>query len=263
MEPDFLFKISSAAVKMDFLFDRLMTNACWFHDDKELESVLKNLFESGFDGTFGISADAWHGQNPEDLSIFIKTVFDIWNCKDCVEILTVDNIDKTKPEELFGSIAKYLNADYIHKKGYSDCITNKHPDKTATDYYDSQILHINIVNIPYSSGAFEPAWENGSWFKDDFCAGPGNVFYVHSDGTIAACCGFANENENLIIGSIKDDYNDLMKKAKSNSFIRLCHEEGLGTFRTKLEKKGIKFPGTTMDMCFFCDWLFHNDLADQ
>ena len=50
------------------------------------------------------------------------------------------------------------------------------------------------------------AWQAKRWFKDDYCEGPGNIFYVHSDGNIAPCCGFANENPQLFIGKITDSF---------------------------------------------------------
>jgi hypothetical protein len=114
---------------------------------------------------------------------------------------------------------------------------------------------INIIRVPYSPAAGENAWTAAEWFEDDFCRGPGNVFYVHPDGRIAVCCGFANENPQLIIGDVRrDDYRSLMRHASASPFVRACYSTGLATTRSRLEARGHRFPGKTADPCFFCDY---------
>ena len=71
------------------------------------------------------------------------------------------------------------------------------------------------------------AWQSKKWFKDDYCQGPGNIFYVHTNGKIAPCCGFANEEPALFIGSICDSYEKLMQNAKENPMIKSCFNTGL------------------------------------
>jgi radical SAM protein with 4Fe4S-binding SPASM domain len=120
---------------------------------------------------------------------------------------------------------------------------------------------LNIVRVPFSASAEEGAWGASAWFEDDFCRGPGNVFYVHPDGRVAVCCGFANENPQLVIGNIrKDDYRSLMRRASQNAFVRACYEAGLGATRERLEAAERRFPGKTGDPCFFCDYCAKNSI---
>jgi hypothetical protein len=121
---------------------------------------------------------------------------------------------------------------------------------------DGSGIDIPIQAIPYSpphdDGA---AWEASAWFADDWCAGPGNVLYVHPDGAVAVCCGFANERDELIAGHISEGAEALVAAARGNAHVRACYETGLGAWREKLSADGIKFPGKTGDICQFCDWL--------
>ncbi|MCX7024264.1 MAG: hypothetical protein NT080_06550 [Spirochaetes bacterium] len=263
LEPDFLCDVSRAAVELDFVFDRLMTNACWFTDGNELREILERLFDAGFDGTFGVSADAWHGQDPATLWLFIRTVFETWGRKDRVEIVSVQAADGSPATGLYEALAPRLGGSVtMEDDGQPAIVNERFLDKPDTGEDEPDALRIGIVSVPYSASADEEAWGNGPWFEDDRCAGPGNVFYVHPDGSVAACCGFANENEALIIGNIATDgYDGLMRRAGDNGFVRSCYGTGLGAARAELEKGGIIFPGTTADRCFFCDWLCREGLA--
>jgi hypothetical protein len=78
---------------------------------------------------------------------------------------------------------------------------------------------------------------------------------VHPDGNVAVCCGFANENPELIAGNILDGPGALISSARKMPHVRRAYEEGLGALRVNLEAEGLVFPGKTDDMCFFCDWL--------
>lgn len=108
----------------------------------------------------------------------------------------------------------------------------------------------------------EHAWKAKKWFKDDYCEGPGNIFYVHSNGNIAPCCGFANENPELFIGKITDSFETIMNNAKNNKLVKICFETGLGKYRHQIKKQmhhtGKKFPGKCNDICSFCDYVCKN-----
>lgn len=108
----------------------------------------------------------------------------------------------------------------------------------------------------------EHAWKAKKWFKDDYCEGPGNIFYVHSNGNIAPCCGFANENPELFIGKITDSFETIMNNAKNNELVKICFETGLGKYRHQIKKQmrhtGKKFPGKCNDICSFCDYVCKN-----
>ena len=123
---------------------------------------------------------------------------------------------------------------------------------------------IPVYTLPRTYTSEDPrAWQARRWFKEDYCEGPGHILYVHADGNIAPCCGFANENPALFIGTIKDSISDIMEKAGQNKMIKLCYEEGLSHFRRHglkkiLRAKKEKLKGKCGDICSFCDYICKN-----
>lgn len=85
----FLCQIVKAAVENDCIFDRLMTNAVWWHTEEELKNTLQNLYAAGFDGTFGVSFDVFHGENSKKAAAFIKCVEEIWQNRNMVSLVLV------------------------------------------------------------------------------------------------------------------------------------------------------------------------------
>ncbi|OHD24832.1 MAG: hypothetical protein A2Y38_18765 [Spirochaetes bacterium GWB1_59_5] len=258
---DFLVDVTKAALDRGFYFDRLMTNGDWWKTEAELRSALEAVYGAGFDGVLGLSWDTYHGQQPERITTFLKAVFEVWGRKDAVEILSVRSPDEGaflrdiesvaaalggKAETLAGEPSRIVDAVFLTR-------SNADPD-------DGKGLIVQVQRFPRSRSAEEGAWEASKWFVDDFCAGPGNVFYVHPDGQVAPCCGFANENQALIIGTIWDSYDTLMANAAANAQVVACYETGLGAVRNRLEAEGRKFPGKTDDICFFCDTLCRRKL---
>ncbi len=256
LEPEFLCRVSRAAVDLDMTFDRLMTNAVWFESEAHLRSTLTALHEAGFDGTFGVSADAYHGQPVGDLALFFQAVFEIWGRKDGCEIIAVVEPGGRAPADMFENLAGRLGGRLLREDGEPFSIVNDaFLNRSAEAADSSAALMVNIVRVPYAPSAEENAWTAPDWFEDDFCRGPGNVFYVHPDGRVAVCCGFANENPQLVIGDVRrDDYRSLMRRASQSPFVRTCYETGLAAARARLEERGTRFPGKASDPCFFCDY---------
>ena len=260
LRPDFLAAVSATAVAKGLYFDRLMTNGVWFSDDRDLEDVLKTLFDAGFDGTFGLSSDSYHGQDPERLAVFLRTVFRIWNRRDCAEILSVRSAEDGSWMEGLGVLADRLGGRLEIRDGEPTAIADASP--RGEEAAAGETLDIPIFRFPRSASADEQAWGARRWFRDDFCEGPGNVLYVHPDGSVAVCCGFANENPSLIIGNVRDDdYESLLAAAAANPHVRLCYEKGLDARRRELEASGTRFPGMTDDVCFFCDYISRKGLV--
>jgi hypothetical protein len=137
--------------------------------------------------------------------------------------------------------------------------------RKPADPDDGAGLSIPILRFTRSYGADESgsagAWSAEAWFEDDYCEGPGQLLYVHPDGRVAPCCGFANERPELILGHIRDGYTALIEAAARLPQPRACYELGLGARRAKLEAGGLRFPGRTQDICFFCDWLCSKGLG--
>jgi MoaA/NifB/PqqE/SkfB family radical SAM enzyme len=262
LRPDFLCDVVRAAVGLDMVFGRLMTNGVWAESPQDLERTLSALHEAGFDGTFGVSVDSYHAQVTEELTRFFQTVFSVWGRRDRCEIISVMTSDGETPKGRFESLAEKLGGRLLLEDGEPFSIVNEaFLDRTEAADGESTAMMINIIRVPYSPAAEENAWDSTVWFEDDYCRGPGNVFYVHPDGRVAVCCGFANENPGLIIGRIPNDgYRELMRRAGASPVVKACYETGLAAVRERLEANEVKFPGKTNDPCFFCDYCAKKNL---
>jgi hypothetical protein len=282
LEADFLCEVTQAAVRLDFIFDRLMTNAVWYRDESHLRAVLGRLFDAGFDGTIGVSVDSYHGQEAAALAPFFEAVFELWGRKDCAEINWVASKDDVPLFAKFDELARRLGGALVFEDGLpaliadpddpgladgsdlADQAESDFPGSEDPGFDDREALSIPFLRIAYSPPAETAAWKDRRWFDEDFCQGPGNVFYVHPDGRIAACCGFANENSDLILGRLGiDDYESLMRAAASKPHIEHCYHTGLASTRASMEADGIRFPGKVSDPCVFCDYLCKKGLSGR
>jgi len=253
---DFLVEVTRAAVARGLFFDRLMTNGDWWADVPDLRAGLSAVCEAGFDGIIGLSWDAYHGQSPERMFTFMHEVFEVWARKDAVEILSVRSPDDTALFRDFDAVSGRLGGLTERMAGEpSRMVDSAFLARSQSDPDDGVALSVPVQRFPRSRLAGEGAWDASRWFVDDYCAGPGNVFYVHPNGSVAPCCGFANENAALSIGTIRDSYDALMEQAAANMQVKACYETGLGAVRKRLEAEGRRFPGKTDDICFFCDYL--------
>jgi hypothetical protein len=262
LEPAFLAAVIEKTVDLGLMFDRLMTNGVWYDSDAELDRVLGMIYDAGFDGTIGLSVDDWHGQNPEKLSAFIRKVAELGAENDAtgetvgVEIVSVRSREGDAPANLLERTASLLGAKLILEKGTPAEIRSGSTRGNRSHDSGENALNIPILVIPYSAGADDPAaWRAKKWFDDDWCAGPGNVLYVHPDSAVAVCCGFANERPELTVGTVADGVETLITRARATPHIIDCYERGLSVRRRELEASGTIFPGTADDICFFCDWL--------
>ena len=225
---DFLIEVTKATVAHDLMFDQIMTNGDWWRDEADLCEKLQTLYDAGYDGKIGLSWDSYHGQSTERMETFIRKVQEIFG-EEAINIQTVDTVVEC-PQ--------------------SGCI-----ETTA------ESLNIPVYTLPRTYTSEDPrAWQARRWFKEDYCEGPGQTLYVHADGNIAPCCGFANENPALFIGHITDSFEEIMKKASANPMIKICYEEGLSHYRRHglkkcLRSQGKKLPGTTGDICTLCDFV--------
>ena len=224
---DFLVEVTKAAIAHDMMFDQIMTNGDWWQDEADLTATLQKLYDAGYDGKIGLSWDTYHGQNSERMETFIRAVQEIFG-EDSINIQTVED------EKQVVSIR-------------------------PSDYSTTGV--IPVYHLPRTYTSEDPrAWQARRWFREDYCEGPGQILYVHADGNIAPCCGFANENPALFIGRITDSFEKIMKKAAANPMIKLCYEEGLSHYRRhgikkSLHSQGKKLPGKCSDICSFCDYV--------
>lgn len=234
---DFLCAITKEAVRRKMFFSRIMTNGVWFKAKKELISALKRLFCAGYDGDICVSVDAFHKQNLQKVALFIKTTSEIWNRQDMVSIAAVKGALDSQTKKRIKNLKRLLNARLFIK-----------------------VFYIELSPIG-KAGVLKNPWGN-KWFKDDFCQGPGNVFFVLPDGSVKPCCGYGNENKMLTIGNIKRDTpQELLRNAEKNRFVFKIFRSGFHPIRRALEKSGIRFPGKTTNHCFFCYYLTSGRLA--
>ena len=243
---DFLCAVTKAAVQMDFMFDQIITNGDWWSDQKDLEDKLQQLYDAGYDGKIGLSWDSYHGQTSERMETFITCVQKIFG-EDSINIQTVDT-DEDDTEGGSLPLAPAVTASPTPSNGADQ--TTLRPRNAP------QVYHLPRT---YTSDD-KRAWQARHWFREDYCQGPGNILYVHADGNIAPCCGFANENPELFIGKITDSFEEIMQNASQNKMVKICYEEGLSHYRRhelkkRLRADGKKLPGKTSDICSFCDYV--------
>ena len=285
LRPDFLCKVIKAAIDMDFMFDRIMTNGDWWKSEEDLRATLQKIYDAGYDGKIGLSYDTFHAQSEERIATFIRTAWELFG-SDAVEIQSVKSEElgirneklAMSNEELKGeslplaptslvatpsaghipatplsvsqmleSLAQKLNLNYEEE-------LSKSGRGIATLSDDEHFLPAYIQTESYQ--ASDPrAFKDEKWFKDDYCEGPGQILFVHATGDIAPCCGFANENSELFIGKITDSFDTVLKNAAESRMIKICYEEGLSK-QIKILKEAGKLPeGKTSDICTFCDYV--------
>ena len=232
---DFLCEITRAGIENDFMFDQIMTNGDWWKDEADLRAILQKVYDAGYDGKIGLSWDSYHGQSTERMQTFILTVQEIFG-EDSINIQTVDQGGESLPLTRTSLLA-----------------TPSAGDTPATP---------PVYNLQRSFPSDDSrAWQYKKWFREDYCEGPGHIFYVHADGNVAPCCGFANENPALFIGTIDDSFEKLMQNASQNRMVQICYEEGLSHYRRHGLKKllkghGKKLPkGKCSEICTFCDFV--------
>ena len=261
---DFLIEVTKAAISHDLMFDQIMTNGDWWQNEADLAATLQKLYDAGYDGKIGLSWDSYHGQTTDRMETFIRTVQEIFG-EDSINIQTVEEENKGG-ESL--PLARTSLLTTPSPRGSAPKTPENSPrvfaseNSIASEYErTTPPADIPVYTLPRTYTSDDPrAWQARHWFKEDYCQGPGNILYVHADGNIAPCCGFANENPALFIGTIHDSFETIMQKAAANPMIKICYEEGLSHYRRHglkkcLRSQGQKLPGTTGDICTLCDFV--------
>jgi hypothetical protein len=242
LDTEFLFALTERAVANGLLFGMVTTNARWFKCPAHLRRTLKELYDRGYDGSFGVSVDAFHGKDPAKPALFIEIASEIWNRPDIARVIAVRGARDEETEAILGGLAKALKAKLVHVGGHR-VIRN-------------ESLFVPVTTIDLAPvGKAEPLlnpWGK-DWFKEDFCRGPGHVFYVLPDGSVKPCCGYATDSERLTVGNIhKDTAAKMLENASRNPFVSAVFEAGLSRVRARLTKHGVVFPGATTNQCYFC-----------
>jgi uncharacterized Fe-S cluster-containing radical SAM superfamily protein len=242
LDTEFLFALTECAVSYGLLFGMVTTNARWFKGSAHLRRTLKALYDRGYDGSFGVSVDAFHGNDSAKPALFIETASEIWNRPDIARVIAVRGARDKETDAILRGLAKALRAKLVHIGGHR-VIRN-----------DSLFVPVTTIDLA-PVGKAEPLLDpwGKEWFNEDFCRGPGHVFYVLPNGDVKPCCGYATDSERLTIGNIhKDTAARMLKNASRNPFVSAIYRVGLTGIRKRLTKHGAVFPGATTNPCYFC-----------
>lgn len=256
LHQDFLESVIKESVNQGFMFDKIMTNGVWWKTEKELSESLRRIYDAGFDGKIGLSWDYFHAQEYEKIKTFVKKTLKTFG-EESLEIQSV--VPYERKDALFvrrddnriikkiKRLARDLN---LSVKNYTNFFS-----KRGMILLEGKKALIHVYRTPQSFPCSDGrGWKSRKWFKEDFCASLGQILYIHPDGKIAPCCGFANEDKKLIIGNIRQTYDEVVLNAEVNPMIKLCFETGLLSLAEKLERNG-KLSRKTDDNCTFCDYV--------
>ena len=246
LRPDFLIKVSREAVLQKMLFGKISTNGTWMKHPADCKRILEKLFQAGYDGNIAVSVDAFHRQDLRKIVRLINLSIAIWRRPDIVSIAAVVGSKEADTEQKLRRLAAMLHGRLINFRSTSSRI-------------EMQGGFIRISRIALEplgkAGLIKRAWGN-KWFREDHCAGPGNIFFVLPTSDVSPCCGYANEHPGLCIGSIrKDSASKLLSNAERNRFVFTVFNSGLSQIQKRLKSCGTRFPGKTMNHCYFCNYL--------
>lgn len=256
LHQDFLESVIKESVNQGFMFDKIMTNGVWWKTEKELSESLRRIYGAGFDGKIGLSWDYFHAQEYEKIKTFVKKTLKTFG-EESLEIQSVvpyerkDAIFVRRDDNRIIREIKRLARDLnLSVKNYTNFFS-----KRGMILLEGKKALIHVYRTPQSFPCSDGrGWKSRKWFKEDFCANLGQILYIHPDGKIAPCCGFANEDKKLIIGNIRQTYDEVVLNAEVNPMIKLCFETGLLSLAEKLERNG-KLSRKTDDNCTFCDYV--------
>ncbi|MBP7056165.1 MAG: radical SAM protein [Candidatus Omnitrophica bacterium] len=244
----FLCAISKEVVKSGLEFDRIMTNGVWWKTKKDLRASLLLLKKSGFDGSLCVSVDAFHRQKISKVASFIRSAAEIWGRPDVVSVASVTGASDARTIKKISDLARVLGGRFT---GFS----GSHP-RISSDTIFVKIMKIDLSPVGAARDLKDP-WD-GSWFREDRCKGPGNVFFVTPSGDIKPCCGYATDSARLTIGNIRRDGPvSIMRRLPRNRVVSTIWDSGLSSIRKRLERCGVRFPGKTSNHCFFCHYILN------
>ncbi|HVY61739.1 MAG TPA: radical SAM protein, partial [Planctomycetota bacterium] len=190
--PEFVVALARRAVELGgWTFDKVMSNGTWYEDEKHLRKVLRDLKKTGYSGRIGLSVDKFHPVRTERLALFCEVTAEVFRRDDIISINSA-SASREKGLERVEALAKALSGTI----GYSELLGGH---MLVTDRL-SATLHWNHL-APVERAEFLGGGFDGTWFKEDYCEGPGQALIVTPKGEVKPCCGFASDLDQLTIAS--------------------------------------------------------------
>ena len=243
LEPDFMAAMSREANKAEMRFDRITTNAGWFRSPAELDKVLGQVMAAGYSGSFCVSVDKYHHVPLSKVALFIMKVLAVTGWPESISLVHVGDMSRVR------KLAALLKGN-ITKNGRLEI-----PARRNFLGLSAKITRINLCPVG-SAGKLADPW-GSKWFREDFCAGPGQLLYVMPNGDVKPCCGFASDLPEMSIGNIyRNSAGTIINKAARDPFVKLVYSRGLLRLRDIYigHNPGFKLKPTA-DHCFFCWYM--------
>lgn len=249
---DFLVRVLGGAAGMGFCFDKIMTSGVWAKNAAEVRTRLEPLLKAGYDGKFCLSVDAYHRVATRRLVTFIEEAADITGRGDICS-LAYTSLSPTSGLEPIRAIAEALDMR----------LTGSLRQGTAhllSPYLCLRLVYNHLSPVD-NAGKLASGWD-GKWFKEDWCAGPGQTLYINPKGEVKPCCGLANDLDSLTIGDIaQHSVSELVRRGRAHPLVGTIFRQGLTAVRDAiLARNPAAFPGKTSDHCFFCWYVQVNNL---
>lgn len=253
--PEFVIAVSRRAAELGFRFDKVMSNGVWFQDEPHLQKVLTDLRDAGFTGKLGITVDKFHGIEIDKLATFCLTARRVFD-KDNILSLSYASRAPDQGLELIERLAKALGGVLE----YSQLL---HRHMVVSDEL-TMTLNWNHLAPVERAEKFAGGWD-GTWFKEDYCEGPGQALIVTPKGEVKPCCGFASDLDQLTIGNIHtDSVADIILQARKHPYVGKVFRDGLTSVVEEiLERNPSVLPGKSSNQCFVCWYVLTRGLVSD
>jgi organic radical activating enzyme len=251
--PEFLLQLTSRAADLGFRFDKIMTNGVWFEDETELESLLSQLRDAGYNGKLGLSVDKFHGRHADQVQTFCRVARRIFD-RDNIISISYASDSPHHGLQFIRELAREMNGviEWSDVLGRYLLVS---PDFTMTLNWN----HLAPVERAEKIGN---GWD-GAWFEEDYCEGPGQALIVTPRGEVKPCCGFASDLDQLTIGNIYfDTLEQIITRAQNHPYVGRVFREGLLAIRDEIRAQDpAALPGATSNQCFFCWYVLTRGLV--
>jgi hypothetical protein len=273
--PEFVMAICRRAAELGFAFDKIMTNGVWFKDQVNLQRTLQDLADTGFSGKLGLSVDKFHGIATDQLAEFCLAARQVFGRDNIISISYASRAPdlglepvRALAEKLDGFIEwsdllrRYLlvtpeftitlNWNHLAPVERAERLAGGWKGRATEVTEGTEKTSVSSVNSVATS-----------WFKEDYCEGPGQALIVNPRGDVKPCCGFASDLDQLTIGNIyRHSVKQIVRMARSHPYVGKVFREGLTSIRDEiLARDPDALPGTTTNHCFFCWYVLTRGLA--